>query len=152
MGHGFVHNSAYAKTEQKAAKILNSKRFKHKWKKDFRIVYGTEDYDLENSEKVKIEVKSTMNEYRYNGNYLTLNMPNQHKQIIFKMLLNSKGKIKKWDLIKKRLGRWASILDEISVKKVSRNLNSTKKIRKSESDLSFRGFSRGSFFCYEKKI
>lgn len=103
----------YSKTEKKAMRILNSKKFKHKWKKDFRIAYGTEDYDLINSEGIKIEVKSTVNEYRYNGNYLTLNIPAQHKQIIFKMLLNPKGKIRKWDLIKKRRGKWISIMNEI---------------------------------------
>ena len=102
--------SIYNLTEEKALRILNSKKFKLKWKKDFRKDWNAnEDWDLINSDGIKIEVKSTINEYRYNGNYLTLNTPNQHKAVIFKMLLNKSGRIRKWAVIKKDKNKWINI-------------------------------------------
>lgn len=100
----------YTDTEFKAMRILNSKKFKHKWKKDFRIAYGTEDYDLINSEGIKIEVKSTINKYRYDGNYLTFNTPKQQKQIVMKFLLDKSGKLIKFGIIKKIKNKWKSLI------------------------------------------
>ncbi len=95
--------------EYLASKILNSKKIKNKWKKDFIIDHNTEDWDLINSEGIKIEVKSTKNRYRYDGNYFTFHTLEQHKQIIMKLLLDDDGKITNFDIIKKISGMWKSI-------------------------------------------
>ena len=103
-------DSIYDDTEKKAIIILNSNKFKLRWKKDFRKDWEAhEDWDLINSEGIKIEVKSTINEYRYNGNYLRLNTPEQHKNMIFKMLISKNGRIKKWAIVKKNKHKWIQI-------------------------------------------
>lgn len=101
--------------EELAVKILNSEDFKTKWKKDFKRDDTTEDWDLINSEGIKIEVKSTINKYRYNGNYIRFNTPEQHKQIVMKFLLSDKGEVIDFDIIKKvnnkRPFKWKSLIN-----------------------------------------
>ena len=72
----------YAKAEKNACSLLNSKSLEHGWKKDFKLDYSTEDWDLINSDKVKIEVKSTIQPYSFSKNYAKLNTPNQQTQTI----------------------------------------------------------------------
>lgn len=110
---GVFGGGIYAKAEENACKLLNSNKINHKWKKDFVIDRSTEDWDLVNSEKKKIEVKSTIQNYSFSKNYSKLNTPNQHKQIIIKLLINNKGKILKYKFVKLNNGKWEDITQEI---------------------------------------
>ena len=99
--------------EKKACDLLNSKKIKHKWKKDFKLDNSTEDWDLINGDKIKIEVKSTINEKRFNFNSISPNMPNQKKQTILKLLHYKNGKIKQYKFVKFRKNKWNDITNEI---------------------------------------
>lgn len=99
--------------EKKALVILNSPKTKHKWKKDFKKNQDPhEKWDLINSDGVKIEVKSTQKEEKFNFNSISPNYPEQKKQIILKVLMVN-NKIKKYKFVKFIRGKWKDITTEI---------------------------------------
>jgi isocitrate dehydrogenase len=99
--------------EELAIKLLNSKKIKHSWKKDFKKDdYCEEKWDLINSDGVKIEVKSTGGEKRFVFNSISPNIPEQKNQIILKVLLE-KEKIKKYKFVKFVKGKWVDITNSI---------------------------------------
>ena len=106
-------NTWLINAEKKACNLLNSKIIKHKWKKDFKIDNGTEDWDLINGEKIKIEVKSTINEKKFNFNSISPNMPNQKNQIALKLLHYKNGKIRKYKFVKFKKNKWHNITNEV---------------------------------------
>lgn len=99
--------------ERRACSLLNSKKINHKWEKDFKIDNSTEDWDLINSKKIKIEVKSTINKKKFNFNSISCNMPNQRKQIALKLFHYKNGKIRKYKFVKFRKNKWHDITKEI---------------------------------------
>ncbi len=99
--------------EKIAIRLLNSKRIKHRWKKDFqKNKEPHEKWDLINSEGVKIEVKSTSDQKRFKFNSISPNVPEQKKQIILKILLSNK-KIKKFKFTKFSNRKWKEITQKI---------------------------------------
>ncbi len=95
-----------------AMKILNSKQVRHIWKKDFKKNKEPhEKWDLINSDYVKIEVKSTSKEQRFNFNSISPNVPEQKKQIILKLLIKD-NKIKKFKFVKFINGKWKDITSD----------------------------------------
>ena len=102
------------KAEINARKLLNSKQIKHFWKKDFRKeISETLDWDLINSEKQKIEIKSTINPKSFQANSVKFNTPNQYKNIVFKILVNKKGKILDYKFIRFLGGKWYNITKKV---------------------------------------
>ena len=95
--------------EKLAIKLLNSKKINHIWKKDFtKNKEHHEKWDLINSNNIKIEVKSTLKEKRFNYNSISPNFPEQKKQIILKLLIK-KNKIKKFKFVRFIRGKWKDI-------------------------------------------
>ena len=108
----------YSKTEENACKLLNSKRIKHPWKKDFKKDYTAhEDWDLINSDGIRIGVKSTIKPESYKYNTVTFSTRNQYKNVVIKLLINKKGQIKKYKFIKKDGKLWLDITEKILCKK-----------------------------------
>ncbi len=94
-GWGKMINSVYKKSEEDACKLLNSKKLNHIWKRDFKLDNSTEKWDLINSDGIKIEVKSTVDSYKFNFNSISPNLPEQRDQIILKLLLTKDGENKR---------------------------------------------------------
>lgn len=104
----------YYKAEENACKLLNSKKIQHPWKKDFKKDYTAhEDWDLINSEGVRIEVKSTIKPKSFNYNSVTFGTRNQYKNIIFKVLIDKKGSIIIYKFVKKEGKSWLNITEKI---------------------------------------
>jgi len=101
------------KIESKVCRKLNSNRINHKWKKDFKEEKFSIDWDLVNSEDVRIEVKCTQSLARFNQNCCTLHTLNQRKQIILKCLVNEYNQIMDYKFIKIINGEWLDITTEI---------------------------------------
>lgn len=109
-----IIDTPYSNSEKNALKLLNSKKLNHLWKKDFDFnKEHHEKWDLINSEGIKIEVKSTTNEKKFNFNSISPNVPEQKYQIIMKLLLNNKGKILKYKFVKFIDKKWHNISEEI---------------------------------------
>jgi len=105
--------------ERQARQILNSKRVNHIWKKDFRFEQDTIDWDLINSEGIKIEVKSTIDPVRFRWKSVVFHSKGQEKQIVMKVLLDKNYKITAYKFIKMknnykiRNNVWIDITDRI---------------------------------------
>ena len=108
---------SYVKAEEEACKLLNSKNINHAWKKDFKKDYTAhENWDLINSDGVKVEVKSTIKPESFKYKTVTFSTSKQHKNIVIKVLTNSKGEIKKFKFIKKEGKLWLDITNKILCK------------------------------------
>ena len=104
----------YYKAEENACKLLNSKEINHIWKRDFKKDYTAhEDWDLINSEGVRIEVKSTIKPKSFGYNSVTFGTRNQYKNIIFKVLIDKKGSILMYKFVKKGAKSWRDITKKI---------------------------------------
>ena len=100
--------------EKEACELLNSARMTHPWKKDFdKNQEPHEDWDLINSEGVRIEVKSTSRLETFRITSVTLSTPGQAKQIILKVLLGERGEIRDYKFVRKLGTRWVNITDEV---------------------------------------
>lgn len=107
-------NNPYFNAEFKACKLLNSKNITHKWKKDFgKNRKSHEKWDLINSEKIKIEVKSMTSEKKFNFNSISPNVPEQKKQIVLKLLFGSNGRLRRYKFVKFIKGKWNNITFKI---------------------------------------
>jgi len=96
-------------SEKLAIKLLNSKRIRHIWKKDFKKNKEPhEKWDLINSDNIKIEVKSTSKQERFGYNSISPNFPEQKKQIILKLLIKD-NKIQRFKFVKFIDGKWKDI-------------------------------------------
>ena len=104
----------YYKAEENACNLLNSKEIKHFWKKNFKKDYTAhEDWDLINSEGVRIEVKSTVKPKTFRYNSVSINTRNQYKNVIFKVLIDKKGQILMYKFVKKENKSWLDITEKI---------------------------------------
>ena len=103
----------YYKAEENACKLLNSKEINHIWKRDFKKDYTAhEDWDLINSEGVRIEVKSTIKPKSFSYNRVKFNTKNQYKNIVFKVLIDKKGSILMYKFVKNGKS-WLDITEKI---------------------------------------
>lgn len=118
-------NRVYFDCEQIACEILNSEKMKTKWKRDFELETreGFLDWDVLNSDGVKVEVKETCTPYRFFRNHFQFHWPNQHKQIIMSFLKDKKTKKPiRFDLVKNTTNKaksgtcWESLLDNQNIK------------------------------------
>jgi len=107
----------YSKAELNACKLLNSNKVPHKWKRDFKKEYRNDDWDIINSNKIKIEVKSNRFRGEFGRTRCSLNTKNQHKYLIMKLFIDDFGDIKEYKFVRKIEGKWVNITDTILCKK-----------------------------------
>ena len=86
-------------TEEMAKDILNENPTR--WEGDFILEENTIDWDLINSEGIKIEVKSTISPQSFKNNKYNFHSEGQKKQIILFMLIDKENKLLKYKLLDK---------------------------------------------------
>ena len=101
--------------ENFAAILLNSGEIEHPWKRDFaKNMQPHEMWDLNNSDGITIEVKSTSSEKTFRRTGASLSIPEQANSIILKIFIGKEG----FELVKfvvnQGYGSWLDISDNLS--------------------------------------
>ncbi len=107
----------YSKAELNACELLNSNKVSHKWKRDFRKEYDTDDWDIINSEGIKIEVKSNRFKDEFGRTRCSLNTKEQYKQLFMKLFIDNSGNVLEYKFVLLKDGKWVNVTDKILCKK-----------------------------------